>query len=98
VEIFRVAQRVAEILVLVQARVAEPRESHRNRDVILHEHLLRSRVGGEAHARPTRAQARRQVLLPEVDRLAHVAVGVDHDVVRAAKEAGGHRGSSLPTA
>src|SRR5581483_2540694 len=85
VQVLGVAQRVAEVLVLVHARVAEPGEPGRDADVVLNEHLLDA-VGVEADARPALAHRRGEVALPQVDGLADVPVRVDHDMLAPAYE------------
>ena len=72
-----VAHRVAEVLVVVHARVAEAGEPHRDADVVLDQHLLGPSSSLQRTRRPALAHRRRQVALPEVGRLADVPVGVD---------------------
>ena len=86
VEVVGVPQRVAEVLVLVHPGVAETGEPHRDRDVVLDQHVLRPDLVRVADPRAPLAHRRRELGLPEVDRLADVAVGVDHDVLAAARE------------
>ena len=55
-------------------------------DVVLDQHLLGLDAVVVAHPRSPLAHRRGKFALPEVDRFADVAVGVDHDVVAAACE------------
>ena len=86
VEVVGIAQRVAELLVAVHARVAEPGEPHRDRDVVLDQHLLGADAVVVAHPRSALSHRRGKFALPQVDRLAHVAIGVDHHVRASARE------------
>ena len=86
VEVLGVAQRVAELLVPVHARVAEPGEPHRDGDVVLDQHLLGADALVVANPRPSFSHRRGKFALPQVDRLAHVAIGVDHHVFATARE------------
>ena len=86
VEVVGIAQRVAELLVPVHARVAEPGEPHRDGHVVLDQDLLGPELVVVAHPRSPFSHRRGKVALPEVDRLAHVAIGVDHHVRAAARE------------
>ena len=86
VQVVGISQRVAELLVLVHARVAEPGEAHRDGDVVLHQHLLGADAVVVAHPWSAFTHRRGKFALPEVDRLAHVAISVDHHVRAAARE------------
>ena len=54
--------------------------------MVLDQHLLRADLVGMADAGPALAHRGRQLPFPEVDRLADVTVGVDHDVLGTARE------------
>ena len=86
VEVVGIAQGVAEVLVLVHSGVAEPGETHRDGHVVLDQDVLGPELVRVADPRSALPHRRREVRLPEVDRFADVAVGVDHDVVAAACE------------
>src|SRR5262249_22889473 len=83
-----VAQRVAEVLVLLHAGVAETGEAHRDADAVLDEELLGPELVVEPDARGHVAHRRGKVALPQVDGLAHVAVGVDDDRAAAVRAHG----------
>jgi hypothetical protein len=86
VEVVGVDERVAELLVLVHAGIAEPGEPHRDGDVVLHQDLLGADAVVVAHPRAALTHRWGKLALPEVDWLAHVAIGVDHHVRAPARE------------